>query len=41
MQIMNTLIVLEKDPMVSCVSVHNHMKPDFTADDIIHGVRAC
>ena len=39
-QITNALLVLEKDPCVTCISVHNTFKHDFVADDILRGVRA-
>jgi hypothetical protein len=39
LQIVNALPILEKDPAVTCVSVHNMMKADFVADDILRGVR--
>ena len=40
-QIMAALPVLEKDPAVTCISVHNCMKADFVADDIIRAVCCC
>lgn len=40
LQILTALPILEKDPCVTCISVHNLMKADFVADDILRGVRS-
>lgn len=36
---MCALEILEKDPAVACISVHNQTKVDFVADDLIRAVR--
>lgn len=39
LQIITAMTILEKDPCVSCITVHNKAKADFVADDILRAVR--